>query len=62
MGKIARFFEYFHPRRMVSLVRTRAPEDLYRTQTQRRAAADVERIEEDDKYFDRHSPANGDEL
>ena len=51
MGKIARLLEYFRPRRMVSLVRTRRPENLYVTEAQRRAAADVKRIEEDDKYF-----------
>jgi hypothetical protein len=29
---------------------------------QRAAAADVAAVEEDDKYFDRNSPANQDEL
>jgi hypothetical protein len=31
-------------------------------QTQRQAAADVERIEQDDKYFGHHRPASKDEL
>jgi hypothetical protein len=30
--------------------------------TQRQAAADVERIEQDDKYFGHHPPANEDDL
>ena len=62
MGKIARLLAHIHPRRMVSLVRTRRPEDLYVTQAQRRAAADVKRIEQDDKYFGRRAPADEEEL
>jgi hypothetical protein len=62
MGKIARFLEYLDPRRRVSLVRTRRPEDLYLTRSQRRAAADVKRIEEDDTYFGRRARADEEEL
>jgi hypothetical protein len=67
LGSIARFFDSLQRRRRVSLVRTRDPEDPhpedpYVAQTQRQAAADVERIEQDDKYFGHHPPANEDDL
>jgi hypothetical protein len=62
MGAIARFFEPFHPRRMVSLVRDRGPEDARDQEIQREAAADVAEIEQDDKYFSPDTPADNDEL
>jgi hypothetical protein len=67
LGSIARFFDSLQRRRRVSLVRTRDPEDPhpedpYVAQTQRQAAADVERIEQDDKHFGHRPPASKDEL
>lgn len=62
MGVIARFFEPFHPRRMVSLVRQRGPESTRQQEIEQEAAADVAAIEQDDKYFGPDAPANQDEL
>jgi hypothetical protein len=62
MGAIARFFEPFHPRRMVSLVRQRGPESARQRQIDREVAADVAEVEQDDKYFGPDAPANQDEL
>lgn len=62
MGAIARFFEPFHPRRMVSLVRTRGPESARQEEIEREAAADVAAIQQDDKYFSPDAPADQDEL
>jgi hypothetical protein len=42
-----------------SLLRTNVP-DPELSEIQRRAAEDVARVEEDDKYFGRDSPANQD--
>jgi hypothetical protein len=42
-----------------SLLRTNVP-DPELSEVQRRAAEDVARVEEDDKYFGRDSPANQD--
>jgi hypothetical protein len=62
MGIIARFLAPFHPRRMVSLVRTRGPESARWRKIQQDAAADVAAIRQDEKYFGRDAPANEDEL
>lgn len=62
MGIIAQFFAPFHPRRMVSLVRTRGPESAHRRELEQDAAADVAAVRRDEKYFDRDAPANEDEL
>lgn len=51
MGFLARFLAPFHPRRITSLVQTRGPESPERHKVEEDAAADVERIEQDDKYF-----------
>ena len=61
MGIISRFLDPFHPRRMVSLVRKRGPESARVQRRKQAAEADVERIREDDKYFEPHAPANDDE-
>ena len=44
-----------------SLIRSR-PEDPDLEETEAAAAADVARVEQDDKYFRSDSPANQDEL
>lgn len=62
MGAIARFFEPFHPRRMVSLVRERGTGSARRQRIEREAAADVAEVEQDDKYFRHDVPADQDEL
>ncbi len=62
MGAIARFFEPFHPRRMVSLVRARGSGSTRQQEIEREAAADVAAVEQDDKYFSPDAPANQDEL
>lgn len=62
MGAIARFFEPFHQRRKVSLVSTRGTDTAQDEEIKREAAADVELIEEDDKYFAPETPADRDEL
>jgi hypothetical protein len=62
MGAIARFFEPFHPRRMVSLIRVRGSGSARQQEIEREAAADVAAVEQDDKYFSPDAPANQDEL
>ena len=62
MGAIARFFAPFHPRRMVSLVRTRGPESARQREIEQDAADDVAAVRQDEKYFGRDAPANEDEL
>ena len=64
MGFISDLLGPFHPRRMVSLVRTRGgrPESARQQEIERDAAADVARIRQDDKYFPPDAPAKGDEL
>jgi hypothetical protein len=62
MGAIARFFEPFHPRRMVSLVRTRGTDSPLDEEIKREAAADVEEIEQDDKYFAPETREDRDDL
>lgn len=39
-----------------TLIRTRGDDDPELSEVQREAAADVAAVEEDDKYFDPHSP------
>jgi hypothetical protein len=58
MGAIARFFEPFHPRRMVSLVRDRGTESPEQDEVKREAAADVAAVEQDDKYFSPDAPGD----
>lgn len=62
MGFIAQFLAPFHPRRVTSLVKTRAPESPERLKVEEDATADVERIEQDDKYFGKNPPADDDGL
>ncbi len=62
MGIIAQLLGPFHPRRMVSLVRTRGPGSARQQEIEQDAAADVAAIEQDDKYFSPDAPANQDEL
>jgi acetyl-CoA C-acetyltransferase len=62
MGVFARFFEPFHPRRMVSLVRDRGTGTARQQEIEREAVADVAAIEQDDKYFAPDALANEDEL
>ena len=62
MGAIARFFEPFYRRRLVSLVRQRGPESAHQQEIEREAAADVATVEQDDKYFSPDAPADQDEL
>lgn len=62
MGVIARFFQPFHPRRVVSLVRDRGPESARQQEIEREAAADVAAVEQDNKYFKPETPADRDEL
>jgi hypothetical protein len=62
MGAIARFFEPFRRRRMVSLVRQRGPESARQQEIDREVAADVAEVEQDDKYFGPDAPADQDEL
>jgi hypothetical protein len=62
MGFIAQLLAPFHPRRITSLVQTRGPESPKRHKVEEDAAADVERIEQDDKYFGQDPPANDDGL
>jgi hypothetical protein len=62
MGAIARFFEPFHRHPKVSLIQTRGTDSAEDEEIKREAAADVERIEQDDKYFAPETPADRDEL
>jgi ketosteroid isomerase-like protein len=62
MGAIARFFEPFHQRRKVSLVSTRGTDSAQDEEIKREAAADVEEIEQDDKYFAPETPEDRDDL
>lgn len=64
MGAIARFFQPFHPRRVVSLAHDRGPNpgSARDQEIERDAAADVAEIEQDDKYFAPDTPAEEDEL
>jgi hypothetical protein len=62
MGAIARFFGFARPRRMTSLIRLRGPESERIRERDKRAAADVARVRQDEKYFGRDAPANEDEL
>jgi len=62
MGILAQFLGPFHPRRMVSLIRTRGPGTARQRQVEQDAAADVAAIEQDDKYFSPDAPANQDDL
>jgi hypothetical protein len=62
MGVIARFLGFARPRRMVSLIRPRGPEPERIRRVERDAAADVERVRSDEKYFDRDAPGGEDEL
>ena len=62
MGAIARFFGFVRPRRRtVSLIRSRGPEPERIRRLDEDAAADVARVRQDEKYFDRDTPANEDE-
>jgi hypothetical protein len=61
MGAIARFFEFVRPRRPVSLIRSRGPEPERIRRLDEDAAEDVARVRQDEKYFDRDTPANEDE-
>jgi hypothetical protein len=62
MGAIAQFFAPFHPRRVVSLVRDRGTDSPTDEEIKREAAAEVERVEQDDKYFAPETPADRDDL
>ena len=64
MGAIARFFQPFHPRRVVSLAHNRGPNpgSARDQEIERDAAADVAEVEQDDKYFAPETPADEDEL
>lgn len=62
MGIIARFLAPFYRRQMASLVRGRGPESARQRKVEQEAAADVEAVRQDEKYFDRDAPANEDEL
>ena len=62
MGAIARFFAPFRQREKVNLVQDRGTGTAQQQEREQEAAADVERIEQDDKYFGGDSPANQDEL
>jgi hypothetical protein len=62
MGAIARFFEPFHRRRVVSLVRDRGTDSPLDEEIKQEAAAEVERVEQDDKYFAPETPADRDDL
>jgi hypothetical protein len=62
MGAIARFFAPFRQRGKVNLVHDRGTGTAQQQEREREAAAEVELIEQDDKYFGRDSPANEDEL
>jgi hypothetical protein len=62
MGAIARFFAPFRQRGKVNLVHDRGTGTAEQEEIGREAEAEIERIEEDDKYFGRDAPANQDEL
>jgi hypothetical protein len=62
MGIVARFLAPFHPRRMVSLVRTRDPGSARNQQIQQDAAADVAAVEQDDNYFGTGTSSSEDDL
>ncbi len=62
MGVVNGLLAPFHPRRMVSLVLSRGTRSARLRRIQQEAAADVEEVEQDDKYFGRDAPANQDEL
>jgi hypothetical protein len=64
MGAIARFFAPFRRRQVVSLVQDRGPNPGSATdqEIEREAAADVEAMEQDDKYYSPETPADRDEL
>jgi len=62
MGAIARFFAPFRKNQPVSLRYDRGTGTPQQQEMEWDAARDVERVEEDDKYFGEDSPANQDEL
>jgi hypothetical protein len=62
MGAIARFFAPFRQRGKVNLVQDRGTGTAQQQEREREAAAEVDRVEQDDKYFGRNEPANEDEL
>ena len=64
MGAIARFFAPFRRHQVGPLVHDRGPNPGSATdqEIEREAAADVEAIEQDDKYFAPETPADQDEL
>jgi hypothetical protein len=62
MGAIARFFAPFRQRGKVNLVHDRGTGTAQQQGIEREAEAEVERIEQDDKYFGRDAPADQDEL
>jgi hypothetical protein len=51
-------FGWFGSRRKDSLIRTRGPVSSREEQVQQAAADDVAIVEQDDKYFSSHEPAN----
>jgi hypothetical protein len=62
MGAIARFFAPFRQRGKVNLVQDRGTGTPEQQEMEREAEAEIARVEEDDKYFGRDTPANQDEL
>ena len=62
MGAIARFFAPFHQRGKVNLMQDRGTGTAEQEDIAREAEAEIERVEEDDKYFGRDTPASQDEL
>jgi hypothetical protein len=62
MGAIARFFMPFRQRGRVNLVYDRGTGTAEQEGIAREAEAEVVRVEQDDKYFGRDTPADQDEL
>ena len=62
MGAIARFFAPFRQRGKVNLVHDRGTGTAEQQEREREAAAEVDRVEQDAKYFGRDTPADEDEL
>jgi hypothetical protein len=62
MRGITRILMPFRQRGRVNLVYDRGTGTAEQEQIAREAEAEIERVEQDDKYFGRDAPANQDEL
>jgi hypothetical protein len=62
MGAFSRFFFPFRQRGRVNLVYDRGTGTAEQEEIAREAEVEIERVEQDDKYFGRDAPANQDEL